>query len=216
MKDDCCIAKESEPVDLTTERRRQIIEAALRCFRERGFHLTTLRDIAQEFGMSVGHIYNYFSSKDAIIEALVVQYTDRFLERLVRGGDCSKQSPEKVRRYFEELVDVYMNIDASRLAISVMNEALIKERIYEITVQESKKVRNHLLQLCEKKSNSANIDSSVIQAKILTFCAFLDGMRLAVLFNPDVDRRVLRDAAVERLIQMMEADQASSRARSDT
>lgn len=42
-------------------RRNQILDAAQRCFKKQGFHKTTLRDIAQEFGMSAGHIYNYFS-----------------------------------------------------------------------------------------------------------------------------------------------------------
>lgn len=52
-------------------RRNQILDAAQRCFKKQGFHKTTLRDIAQEFGMSAGHIYNYFSNKEAIIEALI-------------------------------------------------------------------------------------------------------------------------------------------------
>lgn len=43
--------------ELTKRRRLQIIEAAERSFRKRGFHATTLREIAAEFGMSVGHIY---------------------------------------------------------------------------------------------------------------------------------------------------------------
>lgn len=38
-------------------RRNQILDAAQRCFKKQGFHKTTLRDIAQEFGMSAGHIY---------------------------------------------------------------------------------------------------------------------------------------------------------------
>lgn len=44
-------------------RRNQILDAAQRCFKKQGFHKTTLRDIAQEFGMSAGHIYNYFTTR---------------------------------------------------------------------------------------------------------------------------------------------------------
>lgn len=51
-------------------RRNQILDAALRCFKKQGFHKTTLRDIAQEFGMSAGHIYNYFSNKEAAIKRI--------------------------------------------------------------------------------------------------------------------------------------------------
>lgn len=63
-------------------RRNQILDAAQRCFKKQGFHKTTLRDIAQEFGMSAGHIYNYFSNKEAIIEALVELRTQEFIEML--------------------------------------------------------------------------------------------------------------------------------------
>lgn len=63
-------------------RRNQILDAAQRCFKKQGFHKTTLRDIAQEFGMSAGHIYNYFSNKEAIIEALVELRTQEFLDMI--------------------------------------------------------------------------------------------------------------------------------------
>ena len=59
-------------------RRNQILDAAQRCFKKQGFHKTTLRDIAQEFGMSAGHIYNYFSSKDEIFRTVVQPVTLAF------------------------------------------------------------------------------------------------------------------------------------------
>ena len=50
-------------------RRRQIVDAAYRCFARRGFHQTTMRDIYQEAGLSPGAVYHYFASKDEIIQA---------------------------------------------------------------------------------------------------------------------------------------------------
>jgi AcrR family transcriptional regulator len=51
-------------------RREQILEAALACFSENGFHQTGMADIVRRSGMSHGAVYVYFSSKDDIIEAL--------------------------------------------------------------------------------------------------------------------------------------------------
>lgn len=79
-----------------TDRRQQILDAAQRCFKIHGFHRTTLRDIAREFGMSVGHIYNYFSNKEAIIEALVETQTQRFIDMLDAGTSISTSSPKSV------------------------------------------------------------------------------------------------------------------------
>lgn len=57
--------------DLTTERRAQIIEAALACFTRKGYVHTTLDDIVAESGLSKGSIYWYFKSKDEIFKATV-------------------------------------------------------------------------------------------------------------------------------------------------
>jgi len=51
-------------------RRQQILEAALACFSENGFHQTGIADIVRRSGMSHGAVYGYFQSKDDIIEAL--------------------------------------------------------------------------------------------------------------------------------------------------
>ena len=46
-------------------RRQQILEAAARHFSDRGFHATSMRDIAADVGFLVGSIYYHFDSKDA-------------------------------------------------------------------------------------------------------------------------------------------------------
>jgi AcrR family transcriptional regulator len=52
------------------ERKRALIlDTALRCFRDKGFDETTMRDIAREGGISVGSAYHYFPSKAAIVVA---------------------------------------------------------------------------------------------------------------------------------------------------
>lgn len=54
----------------TEARRDQVLDAAEECFRLEGFHGASMARIAAAAGMSVGHIYQYFSSKDEIIIAL--------------------------------------------------------------------------------------------------------------------------------------------------
>ncbi|HEY8745777.1 MAG TPA: TetR/AcrR family transcriptional regulator [Chloroflexota bacterium] len=50
-------------------RRRQIIDAAYRCFSRQGFQHTSMRDIYQEAHLSAGAVYHYFASKEAIVAA---------------------------------------------------------------------------------------------------------------------------------------------------
>jgi AcrR family transcriptional regulator len=52
------------------ERRRDILDAALRLFVQRGFNETTVGDIAQEAGMGTGTVYLYFPSKEHVLLGL--------------------------------------------------------------------------------------------------------------------------------------------------
>lgn len=56
--------------ELKEHRRRQILDAALRSFREKGFTGASMADICKAAGMSPGHVYHYFSSKDEIVSAI--------------------------------------------------------------------------------------------------------------------------------------------------
>ncbi len=52
----------------TAQARRQlIVETAAACFIEKGFHQTSIRDIAKRAGVSLGNLYNHFRSKAELI-----------------------------------------------------------------------------------------------------------------------------------------------------
>lgn len=53
----------------TEEKRKLILQAALKCFVRNGLQRTSINDICKESGMRSGHLYYYFSGKDAIVEA---------------------------------------------------------------------------------------------------------------------------------------------------
>jgi AcrR family transcriptional regulator len=57
------------------ERTKELIStAALRLFRQKGYHGTSMRAIAQEAGMAVGGIYNHFSGKEDIFREVLYNY----------------------------------------------------------------------------------------------------------------------------------------------
>ncbi|MFD7875588.1 TetR/AcrR family transcriptional regulator [Streptomyces sp. NPDC059766] len=52
-------------------RRKQILEAARRCFLRDGFHSTSMQDLFAEADLSAGAVYRHFASKDEMITAIV-------------------------------------------------------------------------------------------------------------------------------------------------
>ncbi|MEO5722007.1 MAG: helix-turn-helix domain-containing protein [Chthoniobacterales bacterium] len=64
----------SSQTDNALDRRQQILGAAMVCFAKRGFHQASMQDISKEAGISVGLIYRYFESKEAVIAAMAEEH----------------------------------------------------------------------------------------------------------------------------------------------
>ena len=57
----------SKNIPLVENRQQQIVEGACKVFFEKGYHPTTIRDIAKACGMSMGQLYHYIRSKDDVL-----------------------------------------------------------------------------------------------------------------------------------------------------
>lgn len=68
------------------QRRGEIIAAARYCFVRHGFHAASMAAIAQRAAMSVGQIYRYFASKEAIIQTIVQGIAAKRLARMPSGS----------------------------------------------------------------------------------------------------------------------------------
>ncbi len=85
-------------MDKKTSKSEKILDAALLLFSKNGFYATTIPDIAKSMEMSVGNIYNYFSSKEKLAKE-IIKYSSNILGeeiRKVNEQECSSQ--EKIRK----------------------------------------------------------------------------------------------------------------------
>ncbi|KQY56138.1 hypothetical protein ASD11_16885 [Aeromicrobium sp. Root495] len=64
-----------------SDRRAELIQIAAELFAERGFLATTIRDIADSAGIQSGSLYHHFTSKESMVEDLLVDYWSKLLER---------------------------------------------------------------------------------------------------------------------------------------
>jgi HlyD family secretion protein len=103
-------------IDTQAARREHILDAAERCFAERGFHSTSMHDICRAAGISPGALYTYFSSKEQLIAGICDREKSKLVEALADVADaeefmaalsalaetyCVKQQPEKLRLHVE-------------------------------------------------------------------------------------------------------------------
>lgn len=94
--------------DAKEQRREDILAAAKATFAAKGFHGTTIGDVAKAVGVSYGSIYWYFDSKDALFRALMDhqeaalrEHIDRTTGQLAGGSDGEALFRASVRATFE-------------------------------------------------------------------------------------------------------------------
>jgi TetR/AcrR family transcriptional regulator, fatty acid metabolism regulator protein len=71
----------------TPDKRRLILNAAVRVFARQGFHACRVSDIADEAGVAYGLVYHYFASKDEVLDTLFIERWNVMLE-LIRDVDA--------------------------------------------------------------------------------------------------------------------------------
>jgi AcrR family transcriptional regulator len=89
------------------QRRRDILEAATRLFKERGFDPATVQAIAGSAGVAAGTVYLYFSSKEAILLALVDDFEAGLLDRFaeISGEVLAEETASGEDISYEEAVE---------------------------------------------------------------------------------------------------------------
>ncbi|BBI36693.1 hypothetical protein KCTCHS21_60920 [Cohnella abietis] len=86
------------------ERRHQIISAALQMFTQRGVAACKISDIASHAGLSHGHVYNFFASKEELLETIVQQSQEAYGNLLIETIAMPISALDKIKRISDFLL----------------------------------------------------------------------------------------------------------------
>jgi len=120
------------------ERKRSIIDAARPLFAEKGFHGTSIREIARAADVSEALIYKHFPSKEALYEELL-DYTREMLGVALAGIDGLEYGTQTLTLIIFGLVELIMLDVPSRIPDQKMHERLLFHSLMGDTVF----ARNH-------------------------------------------------------------------------
>ena len=118
------------------EKRRLILDAAVRVFARQGFHACRVSDIADEAGVAYGLVYHYFRSKDEILDTLFLERWNVLLEAIRevdRDEDPTRTARDKLYAIVSFIVDSYAH-----------DPDLMKVIIVEVTRAANTFGRSHL------------------------------------------------------------------------
>jgi TetR/AcrR family fatty acid metabolism transcriptional regulator len=89
------------------DKRRMILDAAVRVFARQGFHTCRVSDIADEAQVAYGLVYHYFSAKEQILDTLFLERWDVMLQAIAEV-DASERAPrEKLHAVASFIIDSY-------------------------------------------------------------------------------------------------------------
>jgi len=173
-------------------RRREILGAAHRCFAGSGFRDTTMQDIADEAGLSVGALYRYFPGKDALIEGLASwgrTQKSRLLARL--DAAARGEGPDPLGRVLQDLLRILEGEGAqaaTRLDVRLWGEALGNPGLAALVRGGLEELRqplvDHLREVDRLHVRGAPVDPETA-GRVLT--AVLVGLELQKALDPDFD-----------------------------
>jgi TetR/AcrR family transcriptional regulator, fatty acid metabolism regulator protein len=89
------------------DKRRMILDAAVRVFARQGFHTCRVSDIADEAGVAYGLVYHYFQSKDEVLDTLFLERWGLMLDAICEIDAREIAAREKLHAIASFIVDSY-------------------------------------------------------------------------------------------------------------
>lgn len=116
------------------EKRRRILDAAVRVFARDGYHTSRVGDIAEEAGVAHGLLYHYFSSKDEVLATVFRENWSELLERFRAVEDADEPADEKLVAMVKMLLRTWRNDPAlvTVMVREVVRSGHLQEQVEEV------------------------------------------------------------------------------------
>jgi TetR/AcrR family transcriptional regulator, fatty acid metabolism regulator protein len=128
------------------DKRRLILDAAVRVFARQGFHTCRVSDIADEAGVAYGLVYHYFQSKDEVLDTLFLERWNVMLEAIRETDAQSIPAREKLYAIASFIIESYRH-----------DPELMKVIIVEVTRAANSFGAVHLAKIAEAYGQIAGI-----------------------------------------------------------
>ncbi|WP_204249333.1 TetR/AcrR family transcriptional regulator [Frondihabitans sp. PAMC 28766] len=153
-------------------RREQILDAARDLFAARGFAHTSMPDIVEKSGLSVGAIYRYFTGKDEIVRAICEQGAQSLPGELTAPA---------IRAFLEEVQTLSKQRGHAQLVAQIYAEAAVSPDVAGIVRTQLDEVRARLAALVPER------DAADARRMAVAFAALCQGYSLQMAVGVDVD-----------------------------
>lgn len=116
------------------DKRRQLLDAAVRVFARKGYHASRVGDIAVEAGVAHGLLYHYFASKDQVLEAVFRENWSVLQARIANVEETDEPAADQLRHISAIVLRTWLHLpDVVRVVIREFGRSPeLAERIGEL------------------------------------------------------------------------------------
>lgn len=178
-------------------RARQILDAAMGLFIEKGFHQTGMRDVARAAGVSLGNLYNHFSGKAEIIRciALLEAYEQApLISLLEKEGAPNAIIREFADRYFQ-WASAHENVV---IGVEIAAEIYRDPAIGQPFVENRERLEAALARVLTKTQTGGVKNATPASARAAMMLELLTAAAERTAFAPRTNAK-----AIERLLEKM-------------
>ena len=173
-------------------RRNQILDAAWSCFARRGYHQTTMQDIATDAGISAGAIYRYYASKEAVLAAITERNTARYAELLADIQSESNTAMDVLDAIGQTMLATFEDPlfeTNTRLDIEIRPETLRNDVLRERARQQLEFWRQSLVVLLKEARENGELRKDIdIDTFVVLAISAYEGLRGWGLIDPAIFR----------------------------
>jgi len=159
--------------------KQKLFDAALTLFESQGYFATSVEQITAEAGVSKGLVYNYFSSKEELLVALVVDAT----EKMTKVGsvlDAEQPLADSLAAFVD---DFFGFLRSERRFLKLQVSVLTAPELRRSVAQPLRERAQLLLDLMQRWFRRTGVAQAKSKARVLL--ALLDGIALHTLFIYD-------------------------------
>jgi AcrR family transcriptional regulator len=117
------------------QKRKQILDAAIRVFADQGYHGARVSDIAEHAGVAHGLLYHYFSSKEDVLRTIFVENWGELIARFRAVEETDEPAEEKLEGIAKILLRTWRNDPA--LVTVMVREVARSPHIQDVEVGEA-------------------------------------------------------------------------------
>lgn len=187
-------------------RRRQIVNAAKRCFIAKGLDATTMRDIAKEARLSLGGIYFHFASKAEIFRAICNETYGTVLRRWQADTEQYPNVEALIRGLAEVNIDmIETDPEYFKLALVLNGAAVVNEELKSVKRGHHEGFVEFIMGSLQGGIDSGELIEHDTRAIAEAIVALFDGFYLRRAIDANIRPRSAATAALDLMIAGLKA-----------